>query len=139
MSFQEKSTALMLGIVVLVYAWYFATILGRIADAPVEQISYQPVMLVTVGALVVLAIVGHILIVLSPGYEGDRSDERDRLIDIRGEWIGGFVLGVGTLTGLLLAMAELETFWIANALLAGLVLSEIVSGVAKLVLYRRAI
>lgn len=139
MSFQEKSTALMLGVVVVVYGWYFATIIGRLADTPVEQIDYQPVMLVTVGALVVLAIVGHVLIVMSPGYEGDRSDERDRLIDMRGEWIGGFVLATGALLGLFLAMAEYEPFWIANALLAGLVLSEMVSGVAKLMFYRRAV
>jgi len=43
------------------------------------------------------------------------------------------------LAGLALAMLEVEHFWIANAILAGLVLSEVVSGVTKVVLYRRGL
>lgn len=139
MTFQEKSTALMLAILVVVYGWYFATVMTQVADTSVSDIAYQPLMFVTVGALVVLAIIGHLLIVATPPYEGDQSDERDKLIDLKGEWIGGFALGTGTLVGLFLAMAEFETFWIANALLAGLVLSEVVTSVAKLIYYRRAI
>lgn len=139
MSFQEKSTALMLGLIVIVYGWYFATVASQVGETPVADIDYQPLMLGTVAALVVLAIVGHILITAVPSYEGDETDERDRIIDLKGEGIGGYVLATGTLVGLFLAMAEYEPFWIANALLAGLVLSEIVTSASKLVYYRRAV
>jgi hypothetical protein len=137
MSFQEKSTALMLAILVVVYGWYFVVIVSMAQSSPIEEISYQPLMLVTMAALAVLAVVGHIFLAVVPPYDGDRADERDRLVDLKGEWIGGFILGTGAVTGLFLAMAEMDWFWIANILLAGLVLSEVVTSVAKLVYYRR--
>jgi hypothetical protein len=88
-------------------------------------------MLVTVGALVVLAVVGHILIAVVPPYEGDETDERDRIVNLRGEWVEGFVLATGTLVGLFLAMAEYEAFWTANVLLAGLVLAEVATAASR--------
>jgi hypothetical protein len=138
-SFQEKSTALMLGLLVVVYGWYFAVVGSRALAIPVAEVEYRAMMLVTVVALVAVAIVGHVLIAVLAPREADVTDERDRLVDLRGEWIGGFVLGTGTLAGLLLAMAEADTFWIANVLLAGMVLSEIVTSVARLVFYRRGV
>jgi hypothetical protein len=139
MSFQEKSTALMLGIIAVVYGWYFVVVGSQLRNTAVTEIGYKAVMLVTVVAVVVLAIVGHVLIVAVAPRDADASDERDRLIDLRGEGIGGYVLGTAAVAGLLLAVAELDFFWIANVLLAGLVLSEVASGVAKLVYYRRMV
>ncbi len=137
MSFQQKSTSLMLVILLAVYGWYFTVIATWVVDSPVEEVAYQPVMFVTVIALVVLAVIGHTLIAIVPPYEGDRTDERDRIIDLKGEWLGGFILGTGTVVALFLAMAEIHWFWIANTLLAGLVLSEVVTSITKLVYYRR--
>ncbi len=137
MSSEEKSTALMLGVLVAVYGWYFVVVGRRLGELSVSEIPYRGPMLATVIAVIVLAVIGHILLAVTAPREAGRSDERDRLIDLRGEWIGGFVLGTGTITGLLLAMVEVDFFWIANVLLAGLVLSEVVTSVAKLVFYRR--
>jgi hypothetical protein len=138
MSFHGKSTALMLAIIIAVYGWYFVTIARWASDTPVTDIAYQPLMLATVVVLVVLAIVGHILLAAIPPYEGRQPDERDRLIEARGELIGGYAIGTGAVGGILLAMAEFDYFWIANTILLGLVLSEVVAGAAKLVYYRRA-
>ena len=41
------------------------------------------------------------------------------------------------LVGLGMAMYEMAHFWIANTLLLGLVMAELVGGCAKLYLYRR--
>lgn len=136
MSFQEKSTALMLVVMVGVYGWYFAVVGSQLDDPAMRAAGYKGLMLFTVLALVALAIVGHVVIALVPPRTGDESDERDRIIDLRGEWIGGYVLGTGALAGLFLAMAEFDQFWIANAILLAMVLSEVVTGAAKLVLYR---
>lgn len=138
MSFQGKSTALMLAIIVGVYGWYFVTVARWASDSPVTEIAYQPLMLATVVVLIVLAVGGHILLAVIPPYAGRQPDERDRLIEARGESIGGVVLGAGAVGGIFLAMAEFEYFWIANTILLGLVLSEVVAGSTKLFLYRRA-
>jgi hypothetical protein len=137
MSFQGKSTALMLAIVVGVYGWYFITVARWASDTPVAEIAYQPLMLVTVLALIVLAVGGHILLAVIPPYRGRQQDERDKLIEVKGESIGGIVLGTGAVGGIFLAMAEFDYFWIANTILLGLVLSEVVAGAAKLIYYRR--
>jgi hypothetical protein len=139
MSFQEKSNALMLGLIVVIYGGYFAVVGNRLIDTPAEDIAYEGIMLATVLALVVLSIGGHLLIATTGSRDANRSDERDRLIDLQGEWVGGFALGTGAVIGIVLATSEVDNFWIANVLLAAMVLSEIITAVSKLVLYRWAV
>lgn len=140
MTFQEKSTALMTAIMAVVYGWYFFLVMSQLNGNGVEGFPYQGYqgpMLVTVIALVVLAVVGHIFLAVLPSYEGDGADERDRVINMRGEYFGGYVLASGAVFVLFLAMVEVAYFWIANTMLAALVLSEIVTGIVKLMSYRR--
>lgn len=137
MSFQEKSTWVMLVIVALVYGTYFAIVFGDLDTDDVATVDYQGLMLATVIVLVILAIVAHIVIAAADPRDADTSDERDKEINRFGEYVGGYALGVGTLVGLGMAMAEVEPFWIANVLLLGLVASELVAGAVKVVLYRR--
>lgn len=137
MSFREKSTWAMLAIVALVYGVYFTIVFGDLDTTDVGAVDYQGLMLVTVVVLVILAIIANVLIAAANPSEADASDERDKQINQFGEYVGGYALGVGTLIGLGMAMADVEPFWIANALLLGLVVSELVSGATKVVLYRR--
>ena len=139
MSFQEKSTWVMGAIMLIVYGWYFSVVFGQIGDQNIAEIAYRPLMLTTVLALVVLAAVSHIIIAVAAPDEADRTDVRDREINRFGEYVGGYVLGVGALVSLGMAMFEFDQFWIANALLLALVLSELVSLGTKAVLYRRGI
>jgi hypothetical protein len=139
MSFQQKSTAAMLVIFLVAYGWYFARVLSAAGAGPVTDIAYETPLLVMIVALVVLGIIAHIVItVMNPG-EGDATDERDRIIDLQAGRVGHVVLSIGALAGILLAMREAQPFWIAHALLAGLVLAEVVKDATKLVLYRRGL
>jgi hypothetical protein len=139
-SFQEKSTWVMLLLVTLVYGTYFVVVMGDVAAMPeVREIAYRGMMLATVVILTVLAAGTHIVLAIASPREADKTDERDREVNRFGEYVGGFVLVVGVLIGLGLAMFEIDHFWIANALLAGLVLSEVVAGLTKVVLYRRGL
>lgn len=140
MSFQEKSTWVMLVLVGVVYGGYFAIILGDIAALePVRDIAYKGLMVATVVVLVILATATHIVIAVASPREADKYDERDREINRFGEYLGGFVAAGAALLGMGLAMFEVPYFWIANAILAGLVVSEVVSGMTKVILYRRGI
>ena len=87
--------------------------------------------------LVVLTVISHIVLALVNPREAGAYDERDRLITLRGEHVGGFVLAVGVFVSLVLAMAESPSFWIANALLLGWVLAELTAGAIRIVPYRR--
>ena len=136
MSTEEKSAWIVGVSLILIYSWYFTTILIEAASAPVDTIDYQDLLIAMVVVFIVVVIAGEIaLAVITRG--SDRPDERDRKIDRFGEYIGGYVLGAGMLVVLVLAMAESEYFWIANAALGAMVLAELVATVTKIVVYRR--
>jgi hypothetical protein len=99
MTFQAKSTAAMLGILTVVYGCYFAIMLSVAGRTPVDQIVYQPLMILVTIPLVILAILVHIVIAIAAPSEADVSDERDRIITLRGEAFGGLVLGMGASAG----------------------------------------
>lgn len=139
MTFQAKSTVAMLGILTVIYGWYFATMLAAVGRTPVSEIVYQPQMILVTIPLIVLAIIFHIAIAIAAPGEAGVTDERDRLIGLRGERLGGLVLAVGVFGGLVLAMFGGDSFWIAHALLGTLVLAEMVTAATKLVLYRRGL
>jgi hypothetical protein len=145
MSFHEKSNALMLGAIVLVYGVYFALVLGQplMTGAQINTetglLMSNGLMLGSVVALVAIAIAGHILIAVLAPKDADKHDERDRLIEMRGDQRGGFMMAFGALCGMGLAMLAMPHFWIVNAILAGLVLGEIVKAVSKLIDYRRGV
>lgn len=139
MSFQAKSTIVMLTALVGAYGWYGIQILRLAGDGPVETVNYQPLILIVVVPLVVIATIGHIVISAANPSEADSSDERDREIARRGAVIGGWIVSVGAISALFAAMAEVSHFWIAHLLLAGLVLAELVDWSWRLVLYRRGV
>lgn len=138
MTFQEKSTLAMTGILVLVFGWYFALVLGQVASTAPGEIAYQGVMIPVIILLIVLAAVAHAIIAIAKPADAD-DDERDRAINLRGNQVAGYALAVGTVAGLGLAMVDADAFWIAQVLLAGLVIAEIAEGLTRLVLYRRGV
>lgn len=137
MSFKARTTAVMLVALILVYGWYFLQVLLEARSTPVEDIAYQGLLLVMVAVLVVLSVVGLSILGALARRESDATDERDRLIEMRGDQVAGYVLVVGLLAGMGLAMLEGEYFWIAHVLLAGLVLGEVAKAVVMLMAYRR--
>ncbi len=139
MAFQEKSSIVMTAILAVVYGVYFTVVGQRMSGAPVDEIVYQPLLIVAVVPLVILAAASHIVLALTNLKEANDHDERDRWISLRGERVGGYVLAVGVFAGLVLAMAEAPYFFVAHALLAGWVLAELSSGGTRILLYRRGV
>jgi hypothetical protein len=136
-SFQAKSTVVMMIAMVAAYGWYAVTVSRLAADSPVSDIRYQPLVLIVAVPLVVIATIGHIVISALDPSEADTSDERDREIARRGGVVGGWVVSAVALAALFASMAELDYFWLAQLLIAGLVLAELADGAWQLVLYRR--
>jgi MFS family permease len=140
MSYEEKS-AWTYGIVSLgAYVAYLAIVLGQTATTPLVEVEYVAPLLWTVGASIVAAIVINILIGIVTGMRSKRADTkdtRDRQIYRFGEYIGRGVIVGGAIAALLLAILELDYFWIANVLYLAFVLSALVGTVVKVVAYRR--
>jgi len=139
MSFREKSTWVLLAVTIIVYGWYFATTLGGALGSGTPPVVDNVRLFGAVVVMVILSVVAHIVIAILPPKEADAADERDRLIELRGDQRGGFVMTVALFSTLGLALAGASVFWIAHGALAGLVISELVKAVTKLIDYRRGV
>ncbi len=138
MAFEEKSALSMSVVLVVVYGTYFAIIGRLLATMPHDDVPFQPLIVVAVIPLAILAALSQtILALFSPRDAVRASDERDRLIATRSGNIGGWVLAVTVFAGIVLAMAEVSMAVVANALLAGWVIAQLAEYVTTVVLYRR--
>jgi MFS family permease len=148
MSFEEKLTwvnASATLVVVAVYAWIVG---GQLSGTPVADIAYQWPMIIAMVAIILLTIVGAILTAIGTAVASEitgegsldeigKSDERDKSISQRGVLIGYYVSSALMLGVLVLAMVEVEYFWIANAMFAAFVIAGLVASAVKLAGYRR--
>jgi hypothetical protein len=151
MSYEERGQWVYLVANVLAFGAYATFILGRVGSLPLANEVYVPALLWTIGIAIALSIAGRIAVEIAARIKGEMAGEiasdseeytadvRDRDIGRLGEYVGGIVLGVGMIVPFVLALAEFEQFWIANAIYLVFALSAFVGTVVKLVAYRRGI
>lgn len=145
MSYEERGVWVYFMVTVGTYAAYVAIILGRADGTPLEDVSYVAILLWSIGIAIAVNIVGRIVVEIVSAVareitrtpDGMHIDARDKEINRFGEYVGGIVLGGSMVVPLVLALADVDQFWIANAIYAALVLSSCVSSVLKLIAYRR--
>ncbi|MGY4394209.1 hypothetical protein ACVWXB_007508 [Streptomyces sp. TE12347] len=133
---EEKRAWIMIVVTVASYGAYLAVVLGRSGSEPLAQQPYAAALLWTVGAAIVASIVLHITVSLFSSEEDKVKDQRDREIHRFGDHIGQSFVAIGAVTGMLLAMAEADQFWIANAIYLAFVLSALLGSMAKISSYR---
>jgi len=138
MGFHEKSAAVTLGGLILWYGIYFAMQSEMILSGTGSLAASTAILFVTLVGFVVIVAAGHIVIAMFMQKGDDATDEREHLLSLRAERIGGIVLGVSVLGVLALMLKGVTPYLAANALLAAMFLSEIVTQAAKLVYYRLA-
>ena len=139
MSFEEKSTWTYATVAFVVPVIYFAVVLQRLRDTAAADVAYVGALLGAIAAAVVLTVVAHIVTAILWPRDAGRKDERDKQIHRFGEYIGFHVISIGAVVPLGLAMADVDQFWIANALYLAFVLSALASSIVKLVAYRRGL
>lgn len=133
MSFQEKSLWLTFGGLLLAFGWYFASVLPSHGDSVLpEQVT---TFFVAVAVLVVAQIAGHVVISIVD--RRTQSDERDRLIQMKGARNGSYVLATGVFFSLCTAVLIEGNFWFAHVLLGSWVLAQLVEIASQLAMHRR--
>lgn len=140
MSYEEKGTWVFLTIAVVGYAVYLFLVLPQfLAGTAVAEIDWVTPMLWTIGGAIVAGIIGRILVEIVAPSDSTKGDIRDKEIDRLGERVGSSFVVIGGVGALILAMFDVDTFWIANAIYLGFVTSGVLSGVTKLIAYRRGV
>ncbi len=139
MSFEEKMAWVTGTAVAICWGWY-ATIAAMNLSSPdfIESGYIKPIV-VSVVASIIIIIAGIITLVVMSPKEAGEADERDRDIERFGNYVGQFALSTAALGALALALARFDHFWIANLIYLGLVLSEVVTSIARIVAYRYSI
>jgi hypothetical protein len=137
LSFREKSLWLTFIGLLIAYTAYFAAVLPG-AETQVDVRPAQLAMLsLAVVALAVLQIVGHAVFAIID--RRTASDERDRLIALRGARNGGFALSCAVALALAVALLRPGNFAFVHVLLAGWVVSQLVATGTELALQRRGV
>ncbi len=145
-SYKEKSILISLMAVAGVYGAYFIDLLSDPSEHTLSAMLASMIGIVVM--LVVVHIVFHIVISLDDVSEAD--DERDKAVNRKASVSGYNILFIAvlTITGRVVVVgawgesAEVAVptlFEIANLLLAGLVVSEVIYYAAQLYFYRRGL
>ncbi len=137
MAFEEKRAWIMLVVSVAAYAAYAIIILGRPSPTPLAEVSYGSTMLWSIGTAIAASILLNMVVGGASPKHANKKDQRDREISRLGEYIGQSFVVIGGVAALLMSLAELDHFWIANVIYLTFTLSAIVGSVAKIFAYRR--
>jgi hypothetical protein len=139
MPHEEKRTWITGVVAVVAYTAYLVIISVKAQGIPLAGVSYAATLLWTVGGAIAVSILLDILTGLGSPRHAGQKDQRDREISRFGEHAGHSFIVLGGVAALLMALAELGHFWIANVLYLGFVLSAIIGSTAKIVAYRRGL
>ena len=137
MSYEEKGQWVYLAATSIGYSVYLVLVLGSAGTTPLPEVDYQPILLWTIGVAIAASIIGRIAIEIVRPSESYSEDVRDRDIGRHGEYRAGLVLGIGMVVPFILALVEVDHFWIANAMYLVFTTQAIVGAVVKLIAYRR--
>lgn len=139
MTLEQRRAWIGLVVAVVGYGVYLVVVLGRADGLPLAEVAYAAPLLWTIGAAIVTAIVAEIVFgIFTPG-TSLLKDDRDREIGRLGDHVGQPFVVIGAVAAMLMAMADWAPFWIANVIYLGFVLSAVVGGVAKVVVYRTGV
>jgi hypothetical protein len=136
---EEKRAWIRLVVAVLGYSAYVALIVIRLDGRPLPDVPYAGVLLWTVGAAILASIVAEVgMAIVLPG-ASRVTDVRDREIGRLGDHVGQSFVVIGAVAAMLMAMAGWDQFWIANVIYLCFVLSAILGGITKVIVYRRSV
>jgi hypothetical protein len=136
-SYEEKGTWVFLVTTLGTFVGYIVAVVRRADGGPLTEAPYVSTMLWALGIAIVGAMVVRIVVEMAAPSETYQIDVRDKDINRHGDYVTGLVLSVGMVLPLGLTLAELDHFWIANAIYAVFVGSTSIGAIVKIVAYRR--
>ena len=139
MTHTEKRAWIRLVVAVLGYAVYLVVILTGRDGRPLASVPYERTLLWTVGAAIVASILAEAVMAAADRGASRLTDDRDREIGRLGDHVGQAFVVIGAVAAMLMAMADWDGFWIANVIYLCFVLSAVLAGVTKVIVYRRSL
>ncbi|GIG55626.1 hypothetical protein [Demequina activiva] len=132
----------------LVGAVYFAVVLTRAAEMPVDEVSWVVPMIWAMGLLIGMVILGTIAASIATAIaaeargetaELEEGDVRDKQIELLGDARAYQLSGFGGLAAIILLMVGAEPFWVANTLFLSGILTGMLAAGIKIRAYRNGL
>ena len=143
MVYQERNIWSSLIVSIVGTIVYVVWTLQAAEGGPLTDVNWVPIMLWTIGASIVGAILVSIVWGILAGMRDPdgvgTSDQRDRDISQMGNRVGTAFLVIAGLGVLVLCAVQADWFWIANTMYFGFATSAIVGGIASVIAYRRGL
>lgn len=136
MALEEKSAWIMGLVAIATYGLYVWALFTAAEGGPINTPSYKAGMITTIGIGILTNIVLSIIVGIFSPRKDRKKDNRDREIYRFGEYVGHFLLIAGGIGALILAMLEVDQFWIANEIYLAFVLATVLASVMKIIGYR---
>lgn len=136
----EQATWWALVLVPLASLGYLAVVIPQLVGTPVGEVQWQIPMIIAIAAAIAGTIIGTIVgaiiraIVTRDTETG--SDIRDAQIDRHGDRLAFMAAALGGIPILVLAMLELDPFWIGTAVFLTGAIGATVGAVSKIRAYR---
>lgn len=124
---------------IVAYISYLVAVVNHLDGGAITEVRYQWAAVVAAGVVVVLAAITHMAIAAVDPQDKPRRDAASNAIRRYSRSTGATVLSAAAVLGMALAMAEAAHFWIANVILAGLVVAEVVAAGSEILTYRRRV
>ena len=100
MSSEEKRTWIYVVVGVVVPVVYLATVLSKVPGTDVATIAYVWPMLTAIGVGIGAGIVLSIMAAIVSPKDAGKTDERDKEINRRGEYVGFYVMSIAAIVPL---------------------------------------
>jgi len=137
MPFREKSAWISMLSMLVIYGFYFGTLVATTAAPQSGNLAYGLTLVQTVVVLIVAQVALHIAVAIHKPTEAQLPrDEREKLIDLKATRIAFYGLASGVVVACLFGSLNPPVFFNTNSLLLILVTSEIVRSGSQIIYYR---
>ena len=140
MSFKEKSIWTSLIITIIVFGYYFTRVFNLLKQTTTDSANLIVLFIGVVIVMIILEIVSHItLAVIYKKEVNESSDEREKLIELKGIRISYWILILGIFQAIVSLLMNKPPLMVANIILLFFVFAQIIGESIKLYYYRKGI
>lgn len=135
LGFREKFDWLTIVGMLALYGYYFSRVLPP--EGPDLTSGNIAIFMTVMLAMIVVFIVGAATLAISMRRESLQDDERDKLINLLCTRNSHYVVASGAIISMAIALITQGNFWFIQAMLATLVLGQLMESASRLYYYRR--
>ena len=139
MSSEERTAWINSVAFTLAYAWYIQDVLRSGEPGALTQTPYLWPLVTATAVSIGLVIIGQIVMAIITHERAQPADVRDKSVFRRAAYSSHWVLYVGGVGVIALAMLDVDGFWIGNAMYLTMFVSSLGLEIFRIVYYRRGL